>query len=140
MYLFVVLLQGCDILTVVYPKTQSLVLFFFQYMLMTFTLTSILILVKLFADDTTLLYFNPNSAMTHRFLSEELNRIDLWAKKWFVKCNCNKSKVLTINGPSSTSNLLSLNNERFKEVESYRYFGMTFTKLFHGKNSYKYLH
>ena len=42
--------------------------------------------------------------------------------------NCNTSKVLTINGPPSTSNLLSLNNETLEEVDSYRYLGITFTK------------
>ena len=41
--------------------------------------------IKLFADDAALLYSNP--AMTHCILSEDLNRIDLWAKKWFVKFN-----------------------------------------------------
>ena len=37
--------------------------------------------IKLFADDTTLLYSNFNPSMTHRILSKYLNQIDLWAKK-----------------------------------------------------------
>ena len=58
--------------------------------------------IKLFSDDTTVLYSNPNPAMTHHILSEDLNQTDLWAKKWFVKFNSNKSKVLISNGPPST--------------------------------------
>ena len=84
--------------------------------------------IKLFADDTTLLYSNPNPSMSHHILSENLNQIDLLAKKWFVKFNCNKSNVLTIYGLSSTINLLSLNNGTLEEVDSYRYLEITFKK------------
>ena len=37
--------------------------------------------IELFADDTSLLYSNPNPVITHCILSEDLNQINLWAKK-----------------------------------------------------------
>ena len=49
-------------------------------MLITFTITLIISNIKLFADDTTLLYCNSNPIIAHRILSEDLNQIDLWAK------------------------------------------------------------
>ena len=73
--------------------------------------------IKLFSDVTTILYSIPNSIITHCILPDDLNQINLWAKEWFVKFNCNKANVLTINGPPSTSHLLSLNNETLEEVD-----------------------
>jgi len=37
--------------------------------------------IKLFADDTTLLYSNLNPTSTHFVLTEDLNRISAWAEK-----------------------------------------------------------
>ena len=111
----------------VYPKAQSLVLFFFLIYI-NYIHNNINSDIKLFADDNTLLYSNPNSVITQCILFDDLNQIDLWAKQWFVKFNCNESKVLTINGPPSTPKLLSLNNETLEDINCYRYVEMTFTK------------
>jgi len=62
------------------------------------------------------------------FKPEDLNRIGAWAEKWLVSFNCNKSKVLIINGPSSTPVSLKLNNVAIKKVDSYKYLGLTFTE------------
>ena len=54
--------------------------------------------IKLFADDTTLLYSYDASSMTCKVLNENLQQINIWAKKWYryVKFNPTKSVVLTL--------------------------------------------
>jgi len=90
--------------------------------------------IKLFADDTTLFYSAPSHIETHRVLEEDLKQLDSWAKKWYVKFNLNKSKVLAINCTSQNLPNLTFNCEVLEEVTSYKYLGLTLNKPFPGAN------
>ena len=86
--------------------------------------------IKLFADDTSLLYSAHDASTTCKVLNEDLQQIKIWSKKWYVKFNPIKAVVLTldcvINHQANTA--LKLDNVDLREVGSYKYLGLTFTK------------
>ena len=86
--------------------------------------------VKLFADDTTLLYSAHNATTTCEVLNEDLQQINIWAKKWYVKFNPTKSVVLTLDSviKHQTNTAQKLDNVDVREVDSYKYLCLTFTK------------
>ena len=87
--------------------------------------------IKLFADDTTLLYSAHDAITTCKLLNEDLQQINIWSSKLnFVKFNSTKFVILTLNSviKHQTNTALKFDNVDLREVDSYTYLGLTFNK------------
>lgn len=81
-------------------------------------------IVRLFADDC-LLYRVIRSRRDHDALQEDLQKLELWAKKWGMRFNASKCYILSINPKSQ--NFYTLNDQILKHVQTNPYLGVTFS-------------
>ena len=83
--------------------------------------------IKLFADDTTLYI----SVDDHKVASDTLNRnlcnVKVWANRWLVNFNPEKTESLVVTNKKKESYPPVLyNNEPIREVDSHKHLGLTF--------------
>ena len=53
-------------------------------------------MTQLFADDTSLSYFSANLADIKHILNDDLSKLSVWAKKWLITFNPQKTEVMLI--------------------------------------------
>ena len=77
----------------------------------------ILVLLFLFADDTKLMQ-NLISTTSHKELQYDINRLIEWSKKWELKFNTSKCKVMHFgNDISNSYTMLDFNDQKRKKLE-----------------------
>jgi hypothetical protein len=86
--------------------------------------------VKLFADDTTLYMTVDNPTRTAAILNDDLQKIHLWAEKWLVKFNPDKTETMTISKKQTPINhpKLYMNNTEIRTVPSHKHLGVFLSK------------
>lgn len=94
-----------DIVTIVTPGTQ----------------------IRLFADDCVV-FRAINSVEDQRELDFSLNNISLWCEKWGMAANTDKTVSLRITHKKNSLNYVY--SVPLKQVENYKYLGVTFTNNF----------
>ena len=81
------------------------------------------LLCLLYADDTALLATNAND------LQKTLNAFLEYCKKWKLKVNSDKTKVIIFNGNTNDyKKTFILGDKPLENVKEYKYLGLTFTK------------
>ena len=85
--------------------------------------------IRLFADDTCLFIDVDNRNIAANHLNDDLERINLWSKKWLVSFSPHKTKSLIISNKqdSALNPPVYLNNSQIEEVKNYTYLGMMFS-------------
>ena len=80
--------------------------------------------VHLYADDTVLMtsYRNPEEAFVR--VTRDLEKLNMWAEKWFMSFNSTKTKYMVISTTNQPHPELSLNGERIEKVNSYPQLGL----------------
>jgi hypothetical protein len=85
--------------------------------------------IHLFADDTSLLEIIENYQESYAKLNRDLDRLNIWAKKWLITFNATKTVYLKVSrkvnpGPKP---ILLLNGIVIKEVKNHKHLGLTFS-------------
>ena len=81
--------------------------------------------VLIYAYDTSLLAFGPNTTETAAILNRDLGKIALWAKIWKVSFNSDKSRDMIFSEKSfDITPPLLLNNGIFKRVTVHKHLGL----------------
>jgi hypothetical protein len=82
--------------------------------------------IRLFADDTCLIYSGKDSLAMQQALQNDLNKVQLWADKWLMNFSHGKSESLIINRKSHKDNNLTvyLNNDPIKEISHHKHLGI----------------
>ena len=84
--------------------------------------------ILIFADDTSLLASGKSPEHTALILNRDLEKISLWATKWKVTFNTDKSKqILFSQVPFNFSPLLLLNHKSIRKVETHKHLGLYLT-------------
>ena len=82
--------------------------------------------IRLYADDTSLYidYLNPQTASEH--LQRDIQKIEAWAVKWYVKFNPTKTESLTFSRKTNIrSPHLIMGNTIIEEVTHHKHLGIT---------------
>jgi hypothetical protein len=91
---------------------------------------------SMFADDTAIYTSNKNVQMASEALNSDLEKIHNWANIWKVSFNASKTYLmhftLSTNKPALPP--IYLNNSEIKEIDSFKYLGLTLTKRLSWKN------
>ncbi|KAK3099985.1 hypothetical protein FSP39_012969 [Pinctada imbricata] len=86
---------------------------------------NLLSLARLFADDTSLLYSSKRLNDIERVLNDDLNKIHLWANKWMVTFNPNKTEVLLISNRPTHDLDLHFGDTRLQPSSFHKHLGVT---------------
>ena len=70
-----------------------------------------------FADDNAVLTTHEDTAIATHRLQNNLNKIQLWLKKWHMKVNETKSVQVTFNLKKNTCPPVQLNNKQLTQTE-----------------------
>ena len=71
-----------------------------------------------------------NGAVLKNDLQHTLNIFHLYCKKWKLKINSNKTKIVIFNGTTRDyKHIFKIGNTILENVKEYKYLGITFTKL-----------
>lgn len=82
-------------------------------------------LIKLFADDTSLSLSLADPTRRAEILNEDLTTISLWANKWKVIFNENKTKVVNFIQGADDCEELRLNNNNLVSINEHKHLGLT---------------
>ncbi len=77
-----------------------------------------------FADDTAILYSDPNIHRVHRILQQHLNKITDWCSKWGIKLNENKSTQITFSLMKKSCPAIVINNISIPTLTTTKYLGI----------------
>ena len=84
--------------------------------------------ILIFADDCTLLVSDDDPAQTTRILNNDLEKIKVWAKKWKITFNADKSRdMIFSNKFLNNSPPVILNNEIINRVNTHKHLGLYLT-------------
>ena len=86
--------------------------------------------IRLFADDTSLSIIIENPTLAANTLNDDLQKISVWASKWLVNFNPNKTESLLISRSTHdhAHPTLIMNNTPIKEVSSHKHLGVILTE------------
>ena len=84
--------------------------------------------ILLFADDTTLIAIGQTKEETATMLNRDLQRIDIWAKRWKVTFNASKSKQIIFSKKKLQSLPIIFNQEEIKQVDTLKHLGVVLTR------------
>ena len=91
-------------------------------------------LARLFADDTSLSYFGRNYDIMKSDITNDLSKLNEWAKLWLVDFNHKKTKALIISTSAVPHLDLRLNGEPVEIVKNHKHLGLTFASDGNGSN------
>ena len=84
-------------------------------------------IIRLFADDTSLILPSINLDTDLDLMQNDLNRISAWAKKWAVNFNSDKTKTLLISRRTTPSHIdLTFDNSHLELSSEHKHLGITF--------------
>jgi hypothetical protein len=81
-----------------------------------------------FADDTAILFADPNINRVHRTLQSHMDKITEWCTKWGIKLNENKSTQITFSLRKETCPPIKINNIRIPTNKTTKYLGIHLDK------------
>mgnify|MGYP002634107685 CR=1 FL=1 len=85
-------------------------------------------LVRLFADDSSLMYSSNNALDIERRLNEDLQTLNDWSKQWLVDFNPQKTEYMVFNFRKDAQPIyLKFNGELIKKVDDHKHLGVTFS-------------
>ena len=85
-------------------------------------------LVRLFADDSSLMYSSENKIEIEGRLNTDLVALDHWAKQWLINFNPQKTEFVIFSLRKDDSSLdLRFNDQPIPMVENHKHLGVTFS-------------
>ena len=89
--------------------------------------TDIDVLIRLFADDTSLNLSSSELLQSHILMQNDINTISEWALKWSVTFNLDKNTFLLISRRQSPTQLsLTFNGQSINQSNKHKHLGVTF--------------
>ena len=82
-------------------------------------------IARLFADDTSLMYFGENIDAMQLEINNDLGKLNEWAKTWLVDFNPKKTKALIVSNRICPDINILFDNERVEVVENHKHLGLT---------------
>jgi hypothetical protein len=86
--------------------------------------------IHLFADDTSLMEIVENHNQSYAKLNRDLHRLSLWAEKWLITFNADKTVFIKVTRKVNPAPkpILKLNGVTIREVPTHKHLGLTFNQ------------